>query len=968
MRATLVFLLLGVLFQTGYPQNRTSILDVRNIYDEKGDYYFDLKEYKKAIVYYNMAHKTDPANYYAVLRRAETYSVMDLLDQAAESYSIVFSTNLYVPNEYRMQYAMLLLRNKDITGFEKQMAAYNRVVHEEIYNYMSSKEVRAKMYRDSMLIMVENEQVLNTPFSEISPSVYDDQLVFASSRKNLSGTSANAYYSLFSANYLNDGHLGRLNHFGPGASANRSETAVAFIPENRKVFVTRSTGAKSGLQTYSGDIPASGQSLTDLKQLTIDGWTAVGQPTFSDKGMTMYFVSEAPGGAGNKDIWVTRQTEGKWGKPENLGSRVNTSKNEIYPFVVGDTMLYFASEGHSGFGGYDLYRVHLKKPEQAAENLGNRVNSSYNEYGLAFTPGGLTGYFCSDRPGGFGKEDIYRLHYLDLKVKLAAYRFKRKSFMEEDKINLYLSDGSEYNIASDGNTGFNFSFLPTEAYKMVIRHENPLAGNILYNTALNDKQKREQFLDPAPFQRTEIRLQQGMKYQFTAGMEPISKAYRNELNSMSGEYQNTGSTIDLTALARELLMNEGEVYTIRFIPDDDVYEESKSKIPSALTINSEEIAVEGRSFFIMLPLDIEANFNIKTDIGYFRETYNPKKVGAVKVDEAPVIREEAEIKPVGFPVLVNTASFDEVAKGREIEAKELTIIPGSMYLLTFGRTGSNLKDEGVFIPLTKGVKYNLGTTPESRAAHQQALTKMAGSQSSSGAENEELIDISLLSKELDIASERNVVFSLTPAPQMAGQSAGGRNVLTTLAVDGRKYFITSVQRLQVNLTLPENEKVNIQTDLTYLKENFDPSTIALSVDTTSVTSDLVAKEKSQITDPVYDVIVVNFNLNDYSVRPDAKSILTEKVVQELKKDSRLYVTIKGYTDPLGDADYNEKLSRNRAQAVKDFLTANGIGENRIRTFSYGETQALQSGKNWEDLTEEELQKHRKVEIVIYLPK
>lgn len=92
------------------------------------------------------------------------------------------------------------------------------------------------------------------------------------------------------------------------------------------------------------------------------------------------------------------------------------------------------------------------------------------------------------------------------------------------------------------------------------------------------------------------------------------------------------------------------------------------------------------------------------------------------------------------------------------------------------------------------------------------------------------------------------------------------------------------------------------------------------------------------------------------------------MIKVLKGDSRLYVTIKGYSDPLGDAAYNVKLSQNRAQAVKDFLINNGIGENRIRTFSYGASQALKDGVRWEDLSEEELQKYRKVEIVIYLPK
>jgi outer membrane protein OmpA-like peptidoglycan-associated protein len=200
-----------------------------------------------------------------------------------------------------------------------------------------------------------------------------------------------------------------------------------------------------------------------------------------------------------------------------------------------------------------------------------------------------------------------------------------------------------------------------------------------------------------------------------------------------------------------------------------------------------------------------------------------------------------------------------------------------------------------------------------------------------------------------------------PAKEFASQSTGARSVLTTLAVDGRKYFITKMQKFQLNLKLPQNKTVNIQTDLTYIQENFDPATIAINVDTTSIS-------KNIITDPVFDVVIVNFNLNEYAIRPDAKSIIESKVIRELKADSRLYVTIKGYTDPLGDEAYNEKLSKDRAMAVKDYLAKNGIGENRIRTFSFGESLSLKEGENWEDLSEEELQKHRKVEIVIYLPK
>jgi outer membrane protein OmpA-like peptidoglycan-associated protein len=290
-----------------------------------------------------------------------------------------------------------------------------------------------------------------------------------------------------------------------------------------------------------------------------------------------------------------------------------------------------------------------------------------------------------------------------------------------------------------------------------------------------------------------------------------------------------------------------------------------------------------------------------------------------------------------------------------------------MYILTFGKKDAKPEDR-VVVPLTKGVKYNLGTETQSKNDYNKALTQMTAGQAQNNNPNEELIDISVLSKELDILSEKDIVFSLMPARQFATQTSGARNVLTTLAVDGRKYYITSVQKLQVNLKLDPNKKVNIQTDLAYVKENFESSTISLKVDTTSIKNTVVEKNNNVITDPVFDVIIVNFNLNDYSIRPDAKSIIADKVIQVLKGDGRLYVTIKGYTDPLGDAAHNEILSKNRAQAVKDFLTSNGIGDNRIRTFSYGASQVLKEGIKWTDLSQEELQKYRKVEIVIYLPK
>ncbi len=969
MRALSVLVLIGLFHTMAFSQPKTSINDIRNVYDEKGDYYFGKKDFKKAIVYYNMAYNKDANNYYSVLRKAEAFTSLGLYDQAAECYRIIFNTDLYIPNEYRLQFALLLLKNKDITGFEKWMAKYNEIVYDEIHHYLSSSEVRAKMYKDTSFVVIENENVLNTPESEIAPVVYQDRVLFASTRKNLMGDAGNGYYNIFSASYLEDGQLGRLNTFNTSLNNSQNESAIAFSPSTKSLYITRSTPGSSKLKTYVAGIPASVNARPDINEFSIESFGSIGQVSVNSRGTKMYFVSDAPGGSGGLDIYSSELTGGRWSQPKNLGPAVNTGKDELYPFVLGDSILYFSSAGHKGLGGLDLYAVNLNRENATPKNLGNIVNSEYDDYALSFSPRGYTGYFCSNRPGGFGKEDIYRVHLLDIKIKLPAYRFKKKPFIQDDKINLYLTNGDEYNITSADKTGFSFGFQPEEAYKMIIRHENPLAVNIIYNDKLSPEKKEKAFLSPSPFQKTEIRLQKGMRYQFMAGMKPISNDYKNALRELSKSYQNTNSdAIDLTALARELKLNEGEVYTIRFVRNENQFPGNNAKEESNLFINGETIPVSGETFFIVLPLDIQSNFNIETDIAHLKETFNPKKTGTVTVDATPVIKEEVVELPQGFPILVNTESFSDIAPGREILATELSIIPGSMYILTFDRTDAPKEDLGVVIPLTKGVKYNLGTETQSQSDYNKALAQMVAPQTGTDAANEELIDISVLSKELDVMSEKDIVFNLVPARQFASQTADTRNILTTLSVDGRKYYVTNRVKMQVNLKLRQDQKMNIQTDLDYVKENFEPATIAMKVDTTSINKDLNEKKKTIITDPVFDVIVVNFNLNDYSIRPDAKAILADKVIQVLKSDSRLYVTIKGYTDPLGDEAYNEKLSKNRAQAVKDFLASNGIGENRIRTFSYGETLSLKAGERWEDMSEAELAKLRKVEIVIYLPK
>lgn len=132
-------------------------------------------------------------------------------------------------------------------------------------------------------------------------------------------------------------------------------------------------------------------------------------------GNTLYFTSDVTGGLGGTDLYTrTKTSDGSWGNPVNLGPTINTPANEDSPFLATDGTLYFASEGHPGYGNYDIYKSRLEDGQwQKPENLGPPVNTSAHDIFLVLDSTCSFGYFSSGRIGGLGDMDIYKITYLD---------------------------------------------------------------------------------------------------------------------------------------------------------------------------------------------------------------------------------------------------------------------------------------------------------------------------------------------------------------------------------------------------------------------------------------------------------------------------------------------------------------------------------------------------------------------------
>lgn len=150
--------------------------------------------------------------------------------------------------------------------------------------------------------------------------------------------------------------------------------------------------------------------------LAINGSFWDSQPCITSDGSLLAFASDRPGGFGGRDIWIClRNQNGTWSHPLNAGPEVNTPYDEVTPWIAPDCRtLFFASNGHAGIGGFDLFSVELTPesgigPASPAFNLGQPINSSADDIALSISSGGIKAFFSSNRAGGIGGYDIYQL-------------------------------------------------------------------------------------------------------------------------------------------------------------------------------------------------------------------------------------------------------------------------------------------------------------------------------------------------------------------------------------------------------------------------------------------------------------------------------------------------------------------------------------------------------------------------------
>ena len=348
----------------------------------------------------------------------ESHKALNRSDLALRWYNTAYNNSYGV--EALREYAYALKRTGE---YEEAMQAFKDLGIEIGSPYEYKRDIQSSRIALGWLAEEQPEYAVqpvdfNSGGADFAPVPYPDgQIVFTSDRTSATGEdtynwTGRSYTDLF----LADAGGGTAQSFSPELNSPDNEGTAAFNAAYREIYFVRCTGPKKGeadnCKIMVSERTGSGWSPPRPLNFQRDGYN-YGQPALSADGETLYFSAELPNGWGGKDLYYAeRRTTGDWDEPQLMGRGINTPRDDMFPSVHGDT-LYFASEGHTGMGGLDIFKTYKTTDNvwTPVYNLKPPINSSADDFGFALLGRGAstevwqTGMFSSNREGN---DDIYR--------------------------------------------------------------------------------------------------------------------------------------------------------------------------------------------------------------------------------------------------------------------------------------------------------------------------------------------------------------------------------------------------------------------------------------------------------------------------------------------------------------------------------------------------------------------------------
>ncbi|MCK4568766.1 MAG: OmpA family protein [Bacteroidales bacterium] len=371
---------------------------------------------------------------------------------------------------------------------------------------------------------VEYIKKINSRQSDFCPTYASDnfnELIFTSTREGSTGKKTDEwtdmnFSDLFTTRIDRKEEWGEpvlLDNSEEGVNTEANEGAGVMNSRYNALYFTRCPNEEkkiNGCQIYTSRRTGRIWSKPEMVKLSNDSSDAFGHPAISENEMIIYFTSDREGGFGGNDIWVAfRDTkEDDFSRPFNLGPLINTPGDEMFPYLRSDTVLYFASDGHPGMGGLDIFLTTIDEEGNWSqpENIKPPMNSEFNDFGIVFHPDEEKGFFSSDRRGRKGMEDIFYFIVPPLEFTLTGVVTDDRTlqFVMDANISLVGSDGTSVTTRTTEEGVYNFGktqVMPNTTYEVVASKANYFNSSATITTVGHEKGKdflQDFLLKPIP--------------------------------------------------------------------------------------------------------------------------------------------------------------------------------------------------------------------------------------------------------------------------------------------------------------------------------------------------------------------------------------------------------------------------------------------------------------------------------------
>ena len=480
MKKIFSLILIVLALATGLPSCKSVKMADADAAMARGEFFEAQKMYRK--IYGRLTKREErPLRGEVAYKLADCYRRLNMSARAAASYQ----------NAIRYQYPdsmafYWLGRSLQADGKYPQAAeAYRTFLEWQPDSYLAKEGLKgcqqaiaAKQGKATRYI-VKNAKLFNSRRADFAPMYLDkqlDQLYFTPTNEKVTGNNRSEITGMkksdiWFAKKNERGEWERPQAVEGELNSEHDEGIVAFSPDGQTMYLTmarRSETSPTSVEIYTSKRSDASWSAPVKLEIIADTISAMGHPSVSPDGKYLYFTSDMPGGYGGKDIWRINLNE-RQGSLENLGPQINTPGDEMFPYVRTDSLLYFSSDGHPGFGGLDLFRARLNSTGDrwSIDNMGLPMNSAGDDFGITFGQG-ESGYFSSNRGDGKGYDHIYSFELPDLNITISGWVVdKDDEPVPNAVIRIVGDDGSNQKEVARDDGSFKFRLSRGVKYVMM---------------------------------------------------------------------------------------------------------------------------------------------------------------------------------------------------------------------------------------------------------------------------------------------------------------------------------------------------------------------------------------------------------------------------------------------------------------------------------------------------------------------